>query len=1366
MIKYFTRRWWGNRRCFSILLMTIVLLALLGLPGKTVSAENLDLKDPADTTKQATNIPSIADGVNPDANGNVASGIAPAAVTSPVQSPIAVYPLTGLTPYDPAYSDNLGGFRHLPPVTSNFKLVYRRNAVPMSFDDSQTDMQKQNGSVWVPNLQSGEEAYKGHFLQAVGTVNVHVMTYKNWNATNNAVNGSAQYGTSGSDSALENLLFGNYGVMVRFKMEKGVNAAAISKAIVWDRAYFKLAIDIPRMTNYVSRIYVPMQFDHTVYLDAHHPNVFYLKVKGIPVKVEDIPSDIGIGSMVNMRGIAPYGTAHLSKTTGAQPTIPSTIDYSAYRQAVPAAKNLTDTQIKGLVQQDFRDYQNNVKTYTGNAWQSGTFNENNYPVVPAGAQKTWQPGNNSFYDLLKPQYQVNSYLDANTVSSNNLWSPAKDLLTDKYSFGYPFSYSLLDALYSLNSMPNSPFPWRSIVNSVTNYISQDGFAGSCFVNFFIDMDKYDGNLDDHSPNKTLTKGFLMPSAQANHQYNLSMDIVGSDQLVDPKPVTAVTSDSNNVVTAYDNFGPHNTPMDRALIKSTYYTDAHANDPGYLWKQAATPSNDSYFNSIPTAMRWNQDPKQEANNRMYWADEGKVGGNISFSVAMNSWNSYVSPFDWDNKMNIDTTDVTDNGTTKPWEVVLLPPKDTPSSAALPTRDGSKSYNQRSATLDMASTGGLLASDLPTQNTMLPYPAYTPRKDTDVVSTSRFARVVNYFSKFETTDADADPSNWGSKPALNTPDQVYANTGTLAQTVKAVSADVKDNQGNAITTLPTVGNNFKDNLQVRYSGFMGDGAYIRPATLYVLQKRFMPTINLTNRVYNVTAAQLAKGITIDGNWTANWLPAMAVGGKVAAGVGSDSTVTVGDLTDNNPGKTGTWTKTTNPDNSAEAPGPHAFAFTVNDQAAHTVPDSNGTVGVANSVGPHVITVRTTITYTYKGTQYTSNIDAQQIINVIPEAYDQMTFTQGIVTNPDSYAVTTWKAYKDRIGTDPFVLNDYFNYTSPYDSIRGYVQPTDQIRIRARIIFPGTADLSPLTNAKVTVDMPKTNDSRLPYFTLSPGLVQSNEWQTTTKTSVTMTRGFNAYWSSALPFTNIDPTTIDTSNPAITTFSKINAGPAAMYKGQLIYNQVMEIMYTLNVPNTSAANIPAQQVVRATFTATTPSGATITLGANPVYLYSGGDNTYGLLHVPDLDFGEVPSTAVGTTQSLPIDQQRNAYFEAYDNRAVEPIDPDSPTRDPWYLYAQMSGFRPVGGTGSISGSTITFNDLTTGGTPANGTVTAGGLPTKILTRPGGKYPAGYRRNVGNTTFTVGDNGGGFSGFTGGKYQATVTYTLTPDDGGSTLK
>ena len=1221
-------------------------------------------------------------------------------------------------------------------------------------------MQTQNGNVWTPNLQPGEEAYKGHFLQAVGNVNVHVMAYKNasnGNGWNEDKNGS-QYGLTGTNSALRNLLNGNYGVMVRFKMEKGVNAAAISKAIVWDRAYFKLAIDVPLMATNVSRIYVPMQFDHTVYLDQHHPNIFYLKVKGLPMNM-DVAANPALGSVQGVRGVVPYGTTHATQTTGSQPQVPNTIDYAAYRKQVPAASNLTDNQIKGLVQQDLRDFQNNVKTYTGNTWErvgqtQNTFKENDYPLVPQAAQAVWKPGSKSQYDLTQPQYQVNSILDQNTVSDFYIWNPSQDtsVAGSGYSSGYPFTYSLLDVLFSLNSMG----PSVSSISPLTNIISQDGFAGSCFVNFFIDMDKYDGNLDDHSPNKTLTKGYLMPSAQTNHQYNLSMDIIGNDQLVDPSPTSGVY--------------PHNTPMDRALIKPTFYTDAHANDPGYLWKEAATPSNDAYFASIPTGMRWNQDPSQEGpGKRLYWADGGKVGGNVGFSVAMNSWNSYVSPFDWDNKMNIDTTDVSDGaGGTKPWEVVLLPPKNTPSSVSLPTRDGSKSYAQRSATLDMASTGGLLASDLPTQSASLPYPAYTPRKDTDVVSTSRFARVVNYYSNFETTDADSDPANWGSKPVLNTPDQVYANTGTLAQTVKAMSADVKDDQGNIITALPTVGNNFKDNLQVRYSGFMGDGAYIRPATLYVQQKRFMPAINLTNRTYNVTAAQLAKGITINGNWTANWLPAMAVSGKVSAGIGDTDSVTVGDLTDSNPGQTGTWTKTTNPDNSAATPGPHAFAFTVNDQAAHNVPDSKGTLGIANSVGTHTITVRTTITYMYQGTQYTTQTDVQQIINVVPDNYNQINFTKGIVTDPNegSTSQITAVQFQSFFGQNSpsasdAIFNQFVNFSSPYDTISSSIQPTDQIRMRTRFAIPFAAGIGQLKNFKVTVAMPKTNDPAHPYFTMNT--VRGDD-------PTQLVTSFTSRNRVATDYTGSSWTPDQAVNPTQYTFTyNVNHDTGSSSDYSLSPGNVYELLYTLNVPAVSMQNIPAQQVLHDTFTATTASGQDISLSSNAVYLNAGGDNTYGLLHVPNLDFGQVSSTAIGMTKELAADQEYNQYFEALDNRAVTPGNPNAPIREPWSIYAQLGGFSDTaGGTGRITGSTIQF-DYTVQfppTSPTSGTLTAGGAPVKILERPSGQYPAGFRQNVGQTIFTVGDDGGGTSGFIGGKYQATVTYTMTPDDGGSTLK
>lgn len=98
MITYFSKRRRGTRRCFSSLFAIIVLLVLLGYPRQTVSAENLDLTDPSNSANPAPNIPSLATGLAPDANGNVTSGIAPANATTALQSPITVYPLTGLSP--------------------------------------------------------------------------------------------------------------------------------------------------------------------------------------------------------------------------------------------------------------------------------------------------------------------------------------------------------------------------------------------------------------------------------------------------------------------------------------------------------------------------------------------------------------------------------------------------------------------------------------------------------------------------------------------------------------------------------------------------------------------------------------------------------------------------------------------------------------------------------------------------------------------------------------------------------------------------------------------------------------------------------------------------------------------------------------------------------------------------------------------------------------------------------------------------------------------------------------------------------------------------------------------------------------------
>ncbi|MFL2030315.1 hypothetical protein [Loigolactobacillus zhaoyuanensis] len=76
------------------------------------------------------------------------------------------------------------------------------------------------------------------------------------------------------------LLAGDYGVMVRITLPKDVDANNIGDAIEWDKAYFFMQLKAPIAGGEPT---FPMQFDHHVYLDPTASNVFYLKVKGIPI---------------------------------------------------------------------------------------------------------------------------------------------------------------------------------------------------------------------------------------------------------------------------------------------------------------------------------------------------------------------------------------------------------------------------------------------------------------------------------------------------------------------------------------------------------------------------------------------------------------------------------------------------------------------------------------------------------------------------------------------------------------------------------------------------------------------------------------------------------------------------------------------------------------------------------------------------------------------------------------------------------------------------------------------------------------------------------------------------------------------------
>jgi len=86
-----------------------------------------------------------------------------------------------------------------------------------------------------------------------------------------------------SDLDIKEVEAGNYGVMVKVTLPTDVDASQLQDAIKWDKAYFSLTLS-PPLSGLIGTPNFPMQFDHHVYLDPDSKNVFYLKVKGIPVQ--------------------------------------------------------------------------------------------------------------------------------------------------------------------------------------------------------------------------------------------------------------------------------------------------------------------------------------------------------------------------------------------------------------------------------------------------------------------------------------------------------------------------------------------------------------------------------------------------------------------------------------------------------------------------------------------------------------------------------------------------------------------------------------------------------------------------------------------------------------------------------------------------------------------------------------------------------------------------------------------------------------------------------------------------------------------------------------------------------------------------
>lgn len=302
------------------------------------------------------------------------------------------------------------------------------------------------------------------------------------------------------------ILAGDYGVMVRITLPADSDASKMADAIEWDKAYFFMQLNVPIASGKAT---FPMQFDHHVYLDPDKGNVFYLKVKGIPI-TENTTNGL------------------LSKTT----------TFALARSS-----------------SDYIDYKNNITDRNG-----GT------TVEPAAL------GN------------LNGTNKTSTIST------------------WPFSdpwYFLLGALPSVMGTvaQQGDIGWSySLAYYGRNLISVTGpMSGKAYINFYVDLSKYKGNISDLSPNKQLTSGKIAPSPRQDGLYDIKISAYGTDQLVDP------FSSSANKET------PGKTPVDYALI-----------DPNKL--------------DAPQA--------------------GDGSGKGSTTSNITSWNAYASP--WDTKKSLNAT----------------------------------------------------------------------------------------------------------------------------------------------------------------------------------------------------------------------------------------------------------------------------------------------------------------------------------------------------------------------------------------------------------------------------------------------------------------------------------------------------------------------------------------------------------------------------------------------------------------------------------------------------------------------------------------------------------------------------------------
>lgn len=448
------------------------------------------------------------------------------------------------------YVDKLGFVDY-----ANSGIANNFNNKSTSYDNSPTDYLYNPAGVQSKMDSTGHlkkgASFSGGYLQISGNVPI-----------------KARIATS--PTTINAIMAGDWGVMVRVDLPKGVNAKDLASTVVWNSSYFYLTLDthtfnisIPLLITTwkipitFNNLTFPLQFDHHIYLDKNNPNGndFYLKVKGIPFDYQ-IPSD---GTSAKMQLQKPYSDAR---------------DYLHNRYydsgKMKPLDELDDDQDDSVTSDGQPEFQTQG-TGRGMPWDAWYGISNELIMDPLKAQGGFGPLLSWFASIVfttdvpqSPVYKTG--LTGRTLSLLNGVSAMQsaDRQTKKNGiFG------------AMNKYIVAP-----IVDNIASYFTQTYFNGTAHINFTFDISKY----ADHSnaDREALTSGKLFAAPYSDGKVNdddglqtgdrrsFGITMFNTAQLVDPYSVLKGTNTQDtNSASSGDSIFQHLkagvTPIDYAVV---------------------------------------------------------------------------------------------------------------------------------------------------------------------------------------------------------------------------------------------------------------------------------------------------------------------------------------------------------------------------------------------------------------------------------------------------------------------------------------------------------------------------------------------------------------------------------------------------------------------------------------------------------------------------------------------------------------------------------------------------------------------------------------------------------------------------------